>query len=312
MDLSNVLCEEHGSSYQQEIIVDARIQKIGHDLKSKHNFKQPSLYKRLVQAISRENIVLFGIITGEEAVNSNQCYGNVNIPIIDRNQIRNNIIKTLSEKDRKKIGYIHISTLQLILKSTFALGIKSEIELELSDDRFIDRRNSIIAKGKGDLAQGKIKFNVNYQVGMSLSDDLLERSMTLRYKLLGSPLMKDGNHPFSVTYQVNYALTNSHHSLSFKPGDKIEVDQLFEPIVQLSIPRTMRFTPSSSSSRIRNDSFDHRGKSSQRFITEDKYSSNSPSKIDSLLDNPKLTNNQLVPNSLAEKVERITQELGIN
>ncbi|CAN1842105.1 hypothetical protein LINPERHAP1_LOCUS36741 [Linum perenne] len=45
--------------------------------------------------------------------------------------------------------------------------------------------------------------------------------------------MKENSRPFSVTYQINYALTNSHHSLTFKDKEVITIEDLFKPIIHL-------------------------------------------------------------------------------
>ena len=108
------------------------------------------------------------------------------------------------KKDRSKIAYIHISTIQVILKSTF-MGCNTPIELELRDDRIINKEESIIAKGKGNLAEGKIKFDVNIQMGLSLKDKDLNKSISIKYELLRRTFMNKGIHPFTVIYQINYA-----------------------------------------------------------------------------------------------------------
>jgi hypothetical protein len=40
--------------------------------------------------------------------------------------------------------------------------------------------------------------------------------------------------PFSITYKLGYSLTNSHHSMMFKPGDQISIDGIFKEIGQAS------------------------------------------------------------------------------
>jgi hypothetical protein len=40
--------------------------------------------------------------------------------------------------------------------------------------------------------------------------------------------------PFSITYKLGYSLTNSHHSMMFKPGDRISIDGIFKEIGQAS------------------------------------------------------------------------------
>ncbi|CAN1153036.1 hypothetical protein LINPERPRIM_LOCUS29285 [Linum perenne] len=116
------------------------------------------------------------------------------------------------------------------------LGINAPIELEIRDDRIIDQEESIIAKGSGNLNCGIIKFNINLQQGLSLTDENLDSSIVIKYELKREDLMKENSKPFSVTYQINYALTNSHHSLTFKDKEVITIEDLFKPIIYLETP----------------------------------------------------------------------------
>ena len=159
----------------------------------------------------------------------------------------------MKENDRSKIAYIHISTIQVILKSTF-MGCDTPIKLELRDDRIIDRQESIIAQGKGNLSEGKLKFDLNIQMGLSLKDKDLSKSITVRYELLRRTFMRKGNHPFTITYQINYALTNSHHSITFKTKDVIHIDELFKPLLSLETTQKQGlFTNRSLESKKKSD-----------------------------------------------------------
>ncbi|CAN1781792.1 hypothetical protein LINPERHAP1_LOCUS15566 [Linum perenne] len=172
---------------------------------------------------------------GEVAIPFNQANGNFLVQIINKEQIGKRLSKLKIEK-RKKIAYIHISTIQIIIKSTMKLGINAPIELEIRDDRLLDQDESIIAKGLGNLSCGIIKFDINLQQGLSLSDENLDSSIVIKYELKREDLMKENSKPFSVTYQINYALINSHHSLTFRDKEVITIEDLFKPIIQLETP----------------------------------------------------------------------------
>ncbi|CAN1144824.1 hypothetical protein LINPERPRIM_LOCUS16839 [Linum perenne] len=107
------------------------------------------------------------------------------------------------------------------------LGINAPVKLEIRDDRIIDQEESIIAKGSGNLNCGIIKFDINLQQGLSLTDENLDSSIVIKYELKREDL---------VTYQINYDLTNSHHSLTFKDKEVITIDDLFKPIIHLEAP----------------------------------------------------------------------------
>ncbi|CAN1185123.1 hypothetical protein LINPERPRIM_LOCUS39153, partial [Linum perenne] len=110
------------------------------------------------------------------------------------------------------------------------------IELEIRDDRILNQEESIIAKGSGNLSYGIIKFDINLQQRLSLTYENLDSSIIIKYELKRDDLMKENSKPFSVTYQINYALTNSHHSLTFKDKEVITIEDLFIPIIRLETP----------------------------------------------------------------------------
>ncbi|CAN1339876.1 hypothetical protein LINPERPRIM_LOCUS38652 [Linum perenne] len=125
------------------------------------------------------------------------------------------------------------------------LGINAPIELEIRDDRIIDQEENIIAKGSGNLNCGIIKFDINLQQGLSLTDENLDSSIVIKYELKREDLMKENSKSFSVTNQINYALTNSHHSLTFKDKKVITIEDLFKPIIHLEAPlKIMKVEPS--------------------------------------------------------------------
>jgi hypothetical protein len=100
-------------------------------------------------------------MVGEQHVPMESTDGSVVISMIDRKQIRDRI-KHLSLEKQQKIGYIHISAIQLIIKSTFMKGINSELELCIEDAR-LNEKYSTIARGSGNLKCGKIEFDINLQ-----------------------------------------------------------------------------------------------------------------------------------------------------
>ncbi|CAN1185715.1 hypothetical protein LINPERHAP2_LOCUS37725 [Linum perenne] len=172
---------------------------------------------------------------GEIAVPIEQTKGDFLIQIINKEQIRKKLAK-LQQEERSKIAYIHISTIQIIIKSTMKIGINAPMELEIRDDRLINEEESIIAKGEGNLGVGILKFDINLQQGLSLTDGNLDSAIVIKYELKRNNFMKENCKPFSVTYQINYALTNSHHSLTFKDKEVITIEDLFKPVIHLESP----------------------------------------------------------------------------
>ncbi|CAN1159635.1 hypothetical protein LINPERPRIM_LOCUS22184, partial [Linum perenne] len=153
------------------------------------------------------------------------------------------------------------------------LGINAPIELEIRDDRIIDQEESIIAKGSGNLSCGIIKFDINLQQGLSLTDENLDSSIVIKYELKREDLMKENSKPFSVIYQINYALTNSHHSLTFKDKEVITIEDLFKPIIHLETPlKIVKAEPSRKS--IQQDPRKIRENRTERLAQSERFQPN--------------------------------------
>ncbi|CAN1823315.1 hypothetical protein LINPERHAP1_LOCUS30330 [Linum perenne] len=198
-------------------------EKTNFTLSETQNFVTKSFLSKL---FNRDNIIKYGKMIGEVTIPFNQANGNFLVQIINKEQIKKRLSK-LKAEERTKIAYIHISTIQIIIKSTMKLGINAPIELEIRDDRIINQEESIIAKGSGNLSYGIIKFDINLQQGLSLTDENLDSFIIIKYELKRDDL---------ITYQINYVLTNSHHSLTFKDKEVITIEDLFKPIIRLEAP----------------------------------------------------------------------------
>ncbi|CAN1196760.1 hypothetical protein LINPERHAP2_LOCUS43746 [Linum perenne] len=228
------LQRKEGDNYFLDGLIDVKRikERTNFTLSETQNFVTKSFLSKLFDS---ENIIKYGKMIGGVTIPFNQTNGNFLVQIINKEQIKKRLSKVKTE-ERAKIAYIHISTIQIIIKSTMKLGINAPIELEIRDDRIIDQEKSIIAKGSGTLNCGIIKFDINLQQGLSLTGENLDSSIVIKYELKRDDLMKENSKPFSVTYQINYALTNSHHSLTFKDKEIITIEDLFKPIIHLEAP----------------------------------------------------------------------------
>ncbi|XP_045807604.1 uncharacterized protein LOC123901488 [Trifolium pratense] len=231
--MSEVSFYEGPSGYHADSIFDHKIEHADLSLTAEENFKRK--FSKIKEFFSRENILKFGIMTGEVPIPIDSTHGNIAVSTIDKEQISKRMEK-LSQKERDRIGYIHISTIQILIKSTFMKGIDAPLEISLRDSRILDKNQAIIAQGMCNLKYGKIKFDVHLQLGLSLQDIDLSKSIIFQYGLENPKLMKEGNHPFTIYYRINYALSNSHHSIDFIGKDRIHIDELFKPMVTLESP----------------------------------------------------------------------------
>jgi hypothetical protein len=134
------MIKENSSGFMADVLID-HIEKVDFTLKPEENFKQKSIFSLIKEKLSRENILKYGMMIGEVPIPMESTDGSVVISMIDEEQI-NERLKHLSLEKRQKIGYIHISTIQIIIKSTFMKGINSELELLIEDAKFTNRLKS--------------------------------------------------------------------------------------------------------------------------------------------------------------------------
>ncbi|CAN1802071.1 hypothetical protein LINPERHAP1_LOCUS23220 [Linum perenne] len=94
-------------------------ERTNYTLSETQNFVTKSFLSKL---FDRENIIKYGKMIGEIAIPFNQTNGNFLVQIINKEQIRKRLRKVKTE-ERAKIAYIHISTIQIIIKSTINRGV---------------------------------------------------------------------------------------------------------------------------------------------------------------------------------------------
>ncbi|KAI3451581.1 hypothetical protein Pfo_008246 [Paulownia fortunei] len=109
-----------------------------------------------------------------------------------------------------KFSWIHIGAIKVVVKATFKEGIDSPLNLAIFD---------------------KIAYN--------LVDRDFSRVLTLHQDFKNQDLMKEGNRPYSITYRVNYFLSNIHHSELFLRKEFIEVPRIFDEFAHAIPPRIM-------------------------------------------------------------------------
>ena len=63
----------------------------------------------------------------------------IEIPLLEKRELVQRISK-INEKDRCKIGWIYIGSIQMILSATFREGIDTPIDLALLDNRIVNKK----------------------------------------------------------------------------------------------------------------------------------------------------------------------------
>ncbi|KAL0337795.1 UNVERIFIED_CONTAM: putative enzymatic polyprotein [Sesamum calycinum] len=80
----------------------------------------------------------------------------------------------------------------------------------------------------GNLYAGKLMFDIHPRIAYNLADQDFSRVLTLHQDFKRKDLMKEGNRPYSITYRIAYALSNTHHSDLFLRKEYIEIPRIFK------------------------------------------------------------------------------------
>ncbi|KAL0427946.1 UNVERIFIED_CONTAM: putative enzymatic polyprotein [Sesamum latifolium] len=71
------------------------------------------------------------------------------------------------------------------------------------------------------------------RIAYNLADQDFSRVLTLHQDFKRKDLMKEGNRPYSITYRIAYALSNTHHSDLFLRKEYIEIPRIFKEFMKV-------------------------------------------------------------------------------
>ena len=74
-------------------------------------------------------------------------------------------------------------------------------------------------------------FKIFPKYSISLRDKNINKTLTLCHDI-----MHDGSYPYSITYVIEYALTNSANNEMLADKDFIEIDKLFNKVGKIQPP----------------------------------------------------------------------------
>nr|QXP00717.1 putative cell to cell movement protein [Blueberry red ringspot virus] len=212
-------------------------------------------------SITRKNILYLGKFTSEQPLEISTAVGQEALSLVNGKQIADRIAKMkqsdkekiqyihlstiqilvkstyasidriakMKQSDKEKIQYIHLSTIQILVKSTYA-SIDTPMDIIVIDNRIIskNKKEQVLGIIKGNLKYGVIKFDVSLHFAIPLVTKNLSQSIGILYKFHRQDLMEKGDYPLSITYSVGYALSNSHHSVDYIDQEIIHIDDLFK------------------------------------------------------------------------------------
>ncbi|KAL0354244.1 UNVERIFIED_CONTAM: movement protein [Sesamum angustifolium] len=149
-------------------------------------------------------------------------------------------LSRLREEVAVTMKWIHIGTIEVVIKATFKEGIDSEIHLSIMDKRINNLRDGCLGTMIGNLYAGKLMFDIHPRIAYNLADQDFSRVLTLHQDFKRKDLMKEGNRPYSITYRIAYALSNTHHSDLFLRKEYIEIPRIFKEFAKVMAPDPIR------------------------------------------------------------------------
>ena len=189
---------------------------------------------------------------------------------------------------KKKIQYVYLAEIQILIKSLFKKGIDSPIVLLLHDQRFTDPNIGYLGTIEGNLCYTKLLFTCHPRYCVHINDKNIDETLSLHFKLLKKNLMKEGNRIMTIHYSALYSFCNSNYGEIYGNKPYIEINKdcediatFIEPIIQdyripnnyeLSIDDRKQFLDYNNENAIIPISFTGRtlirGSSSRRLSTD--------------------------------------------
>ena len=185
----------------------------------------------------RKNIMYYGLSLKEKALNIEITSNKIEIPLLEKRELIQKISR-INEKDRCKIGWIYIGSIQMIISATFREGIDTPIDLALLDNRITNKKEAILGIIRGNLKYQKLIFNVYPKISYNIADRDFDRTLSLIQDFKRQDFMREGNKPYSITYKIAYALSNTHHIEYFAQKEYIDLPLLFHEIGRVYPPET--------------------------------------------------------------------------
>lgn len=233
--------EEQLGEYKQEVLIDKKkLKQIQHEnfsLSNHSGFKINTLQKLGIKP--RNHHLYYGLNIQERALDISITSNKVMIPLLSKRDIQNKLQK-MKPEIKNTLGWVHIGAIQIIIKSTFKEGIDTPIELAIMDNRIKNREEACLGILRGNLQYGKLKFNIHPRISYHIQDKDFDKTLSLLQDFKRKDFFKEQNRPYSITYAISYAISNTHHSDCFNIKNTIDFPLLFNDVCQVQMPSLPR------------------------------------------------------------------------
>ena len=178
----------------------------------------------------RKHIMYYGLSLIEKALNIEITSNKIEISLLEKRELLIKRITKIDEKERCKIRWIYIGSIQMIISETFREGIDTPIDLALLDNIITNKKEAILGIIRGNLKYKKLIVNIYPKIAYNLGEKDFDRTLSLIHGFKRKDFMREGNKPYSITYKIAYTLSNTHHIEYFTHKDYIDLPLLFQDI----------------------------------------------------------------------------------
>ncbi|KAL0319864.1 UNVERIFIED_CONTAM: movement protein [Sesamum radiatum] len=183
--------------------------------------------------------IIYKVSSGEFAIPMELTENVMEMQLIPKEEILKEL-SNLREEVAVTMKWIHIGTIEVVIKATFKEGIDSKIYLSIMDRRINNLRDDCLGTMIGNLYARKLMFDIHPRIAYNLADQDFSRVLTLYQDFKRKDLMKEGNRPYSITYRIAYALSNTHYSDLFLRKEYIEIPRIFKEFAKVMTPDLIR------------------------------------------------------------------------
>ncbi|XP_057779702.1 uncharacterized protein LOC130998287 [Salvia miltiorrhiza] len=195
----------------------------------------------------RKHHVHFGITSREISLPIELTGNQVEIQLVTAKDVRGDLAK-MKPSVATTMKWIHIGAIQLVIKSALSKGIDLPIDIAICDKRITNPRDAILGAFSGNLYVKQIITELYPQIAYNIQDTNFSRALTLYQDYKRKELLKGANRPYSITCQVSYSLSNSHHTDLFMGKEFIEIPEIFKEVAKAISPERVEI-PGRSISR---------------------------------------------------------------
>ncbi|KAL0331655.1 UNVERIFIED_CONTAM: movement protein [Sesamum angustifolium] len=139
----------------------------------------------------RKHHIIYKVSSSEFAIPMEFTGNMMEMQLIPKEEILEEFSR-LREEIAVTIKWIHIGTIEVIIKATFKEGIDSKTHSSIMDRRINNIRDSFIGTMIGNLYAEKLMFDIHPRIAYNLADQDFSRVLTLHQDFKRNNLIKEG------------------------------------------------------------------------------------------------------------------------